>query len=69
MASNDNYYWYTREAVWELAFKMKIYRPEVIRLYQNEIQFMEGDKIQELSEKYWANVVHPDILVAEIMES
>ena len=55
--------------MWELAFKMKIYRPEVIRLYQNEIQFMEGDKIQELSEKYWANVVHPDILVAEIMES
>jgi hypothetical protein len=66
---SNEYYWYTREACCVKARDLGIFFPEVIIIYEHSTNTMGEGKIRELSEEFWADVVHPELLVAEIMES
>lgn len=65
----NEYYWYTREACHEFARKLGLFFPDVISLYEHETGTMGKEKLAELSGEFWPDVLHPDLLVQEVMES
>jgi hypothetical protein len=65
----NEYYWHTREACHVLARKLDVFFPDVIGQYDHVTLHMGKGKLEELSAEFWPDVQHPDLLVAEVMES
>jgi hypothetical protein len=67
-ALND-YYWHTREACGEKARKLGIFFPDIISEFKHKTCYMGPNSIKKLSEDFWEEVMHPEILVQEVMET
>ena len=65
----NEYYWHTREACHVKAKELGVFFPDVIGQFEHVTDTMGKGKIQELSQEFWYEVMHPDLLVSEIMES
>lgn len=65
----NDYYWHTREACHEIARKLGIFFPNVIGLYEHTTNQMSENVVREHSSEFWPDVQHPELLVAEVMES
>lgn len=73
-SSSSDIYWHTREACGEMARKEKIFFPRVVSLLQHPWDLMQGlggheDWMRLASEPLWASVMHPDLIVAEVLET
>jgi hypothetical protein len=65
----NEYYWYTREACHAKARELGVFFPDVIGQFEHVTHTIGKSKLQELSQPFWYEVMHPDLLVSEVMES
>ncbi len=61
-------YWYTREACYPVSRRLGLTWTGVIRKLDLASSFSR-EKVVELSSPFWYEVVHPDVLAREVMES
>ncbi len=62
-------YWHTREKCFELANEMKIRWPLVLHEVVNSMYSISDRELDRLSEIFWSQVAHPDIIITDVIGS
>ncbi len=68
-SSEDEIYWYTREACNEIARQYKIFWPEVVSAVEHGTIDLLDNEVEERSSSIWFDVMNPVLLCKEVMES
>lgn len=72
MAYDDHrneYYWHTRELCFALSVALGIPFQYMMNAHSDDVPKLRDHQVLSISSEFWIHVVHPDILVQEIMES
>ncbi len=65
----NEHYWYTRESCEKLARSLEVFYPEVISQFEYVTSSMSDEDVARWSDPFWLDVVYPDLLVSEVMDS
>ncbi len=68
LGPENHVYWHTREACYPVSRRLGLLWTWVMRHMKVATSFPDS-KILELSSPFWTEVVHPDVLAREVMES
>lgn len=67
-ASDNEIYWHTREAAAVFGRKLGVPIPQIVSALRGlTLRFSKQKDIYRLSEPYWPDLAHPELVIKEVM--
>ena len=67
-ASDNEIYWHTREAAADFGRKLGVSVPQIVSALHSVALKYTKRKVYLLSEPYWPDLAHPELVITEVME-